>query len=432
MFYYIKKSIRFYREFFFYSYLRFSKSRLKTCILIPSEFKAKSDYDALFFALNEVNENNEVLGGTRVLYKGYRSTHGYDRDSIEGSSRFLPYLASYILTLNNNEENYKYLVNRYNKIINNGIFDEKYNWGNPEDYDQLICEAADIALSLWISKKFYWNTLNREKKDALASWLKSFIKKKIVDNNWYLFILTIEFVLKDFGYLNQINEEYYLRIKSFYTGDGWFKDGPSGEVDLYSVWAFNYSLFWISQIDTNYDSEFIKEVISCLPEKYEYLFNEDFSFVPFSRSKCYRLAISIPFLTNLVIDSSEVNLSRANAFLCGVLEHYIKNGCLDNGRITQGLYKDDIKLLDSYSGPASPLWSIRPLVIANYLYSKEINVFKKRKYEINVQRHHSINIAENIYLTIDDTGKSNLHFKENPKKSNKNLLRTILYLHPYR
>ncbi|MBC2873242.1 hypothetical protein H7U18_22580 [Klebsiella pneumoniae] len=46
------------------------------------------------------------------------------------------------------------------------------------------------------------------------------------------------------------------------------------------------------------------------------------------------------------------------------LSYYIKNGALQNGIPTQGIFATDERLLDDYSGHGSSLWSLRALNIA--------------------------------------------------------------------
>jgi hypothetical protein len=441
LFKYIKKSIRLYREFFFYLYLRMSLKKNKSNLdfRLPKYFKSKDDYDKLFFILNETNENNEVLGGTRVIYEGYRSTHGYDRDGIEGTTRFLPYLASYILTLDRENPNYIKLVNRYIKIINNGIFNNKFSWGKPEDYDQLICETADIALSLWLSRDFYWDSLDIQKKDELALWLKSFTEKKVPDNNWYLFILTIEFVLKDFGYISKVNLNYFEKIKSYYISDGWFRDGENGDVDLYSIWGFHYSLFWISIIDPFFCKDFIQCVLKDIYPKYHLLFNNKGYFYPFGRSKCYRMSIVIPMITSCFFDRSKKNINFAANFMSKNYSHFLSKGAIKNGRITQGVYKDDISSIDYYTGPGSPLWSLRPLIIANYMYSIGIDMFSLNKdEEINDFDFsaYPVKLAdENIEIRLDNKLNTEIKILKCSRDKyihKKSIIKSLIFFQPYR
>ncbi len=432
---YVTKAMQRYREFFFYSKLKQNKETDRFEISIPERLDTKSDFDKLFVALNTENENNEVLGGTRVLYKGFRSDHGFDRDYIEGTTRFLPYLASYILTLNENDSNYNFLVSRYNRIITNGIFDEDLNWGKAKDYDQLICEASDIALSLWLSKRFYWENINQVEKDTIALWLTSFLEKRIPNNNWYLFILTIEFVLKDFGYLKEPNKNYFDKIKLFYYDCGWFKDGENGEIDLYSIYSFHYSLYWINQIDPLYETKFINNSLSSIYSTYGYLFSDSMYFEPFGRSQCYRMAIAIPIVTSCDKSHDISHLKKCSYIISKIYEHFIKRGSIDNGRITQGIYYDDKSTLDIYSGPASPLWCLRPLIICNYLISKGINIFPEDykssdylqsdvfeffKLESNVEK---VKFVEEIKYNIKYKNKSNIL---------KRLFKSIVYLEPLR
>ncbi|USE35799.1 DUF2264 domain-containing protein [Endozoicomonas sp. SCSIO W0465] len=69
-------------------------------------------------------------------------------------------------------------------------------WGKLESYDQKICESADLALALWISKKWVWNTFTDNERKQVADWFLQVNSLATVDNNWHLFPLTVQLVLK--------------------------------------------------------------------------------------------------------------------------------------------------------------------------------------------------------------------------------------------
>jgi len=45
----------------------------------------------------------------------------------------------------------------------------------------------------------------------------------------------------------------------------------------------------------------------------------------------------------------------------------VGNGAMQYGAPTQGLFQDDGRLVDNYSGPASSFWSLRALNIALFM-----------------------------------------------------------------
>ncbi|NHW59093.1 DUF2264 domain-containing protein, partial [Escherichia coli] len=69
-------------------------------------------------------------------------------------------------------------------------------WGKLEDYDQRICEASDLALTLWISREWVWDTLTPASQQQIMTWFEQVNHCEIVDNNWHFFPLTVQFVIK--------------------------------------------------------------------------------------------------------------------------------------------------------------------------------------------------------------------------------------------
>ena len=120
-------------------------------------------------------------------------------------------------------------------------------WGKLENYDQRICEASDLALTL-ISREWVWDTLSSEIKQQIINWFEQVNHCEIVDNNWHFFPLTVQFVIKALTGKDTIAYWRYERLKEFYVGDGWFRDGAKRYYDYYNAWGF-IILFITAQID---------------------------------------------------------------------------------------------------------------------------------------------------------------------------------------
>lgn len=92
-----------------------------------------------------------------------------------------------------------------------------------------------------------------------------------MDNNWHLFGLTVEAVLCDLSGEGEIDPQKYQRIKAFYVGEGWFRDGARGNYDYYNAWGFHYSLYWLDQIDPQFDRAFIHDALRQFNDGYRHL-----------------------------------------------------------------------------------------------------------------------------------------------------------------
>lgn len=356
------------------------------------EIKIKNKYDMYDGFIKETFDNDEIpldrkcdslfqyimsaflyySGGdyTHVYYPGYPGSQGAKKNAMEGVSRFLPTIAAWRHFSNTNS--FKSLDG--NMIDISEVLHQSFikgtnktspsYWGDIDgDSDHRICEAADLALALWISKDYVWVRYTITEKKQISDWFNQCLRYKVIDNNWLFFPLTIQFVLKSLTGNDQINIKYYQRIKEFYNDDGWFKDGIDGGYDYYNAWGFYYSLYWLSVIEPDFDKEFISAAIDKFNAGFQYFIGP--SGVPlFGRSLCYRLAVTAPLIAGASIGNRPCSIGQIKRSLSCSLSYYIKNGALQNGIPTQGIFATDERLLDDYSGPGSSLWSLRALNIA--------------------------------------------------------------------
>jgi len=314
--------------------------------------------------------------GERVYYPGAGSYSGRSIDGFEGFSRFIPLVSSWLFCGNSEKISvYGETVNLidllYKGIIAGTNPDSNEYWGDMQDCDQRIVEAADIALSLWLSKNSLWSILSSREKRQISNWLLQIKDKDVFSNvgcNWELFPILTVLALKELGIsdgqTDQFLEDRFNHYLRNYLGKGWFFDTSEG-VDYYNAWAIQYSLFWISQINPNFEYEFIKTCHSEFLSFYQYLFSEN-AFPIMGRSICYRLAAPAPMVAGAILNPEIMSLGVAFRALDLTWRYFVDNESLRYGSVTQGLCCQNLSILDKYSGPGSCLWSLRSLVVAFY------------------------------------------------------------------
>lgn len=350
-------------------------SIVKQNFLDKNNNSTEERYNELFKYFAHGYVEYQSLQGAQVLYPGEISSRGRNINGLEGFARFFPLVSSWLFSdhsemLYLNKEYYN-LIEVLKKGVLNGTDPENEEyWGNVEDKDQRIVEAADIALSLWLSKDKIWITLTVDEKQKIVKWLEQSINKEIVDNNWNLFPITIVKVLEALGYSNQeniiyVNDLYDNYKNKHYLGQGWFDDPPKG-IDYYNAWSIHYSLFWLDQIDPDFDSHFIRKAHLEFIQFYKFLFSEN-GFPIMGRSVCYRLAAPAPIISAALINPEEISPGFAIRALDLTWTHFIENNALQDGKLTQGYYENDLRILDVYSGTGSCLWSLRSLIVAFYV-----------------------------------------------------------------
>jgi len=260
-----------------------------------------------------------------------------------------------------------------------------------------------------------------------------------------LFPITIVKALEALGYpdennINYINNLYKKYKSKHYLGEGWFDDPPKG-IDYYNAWSIHYSLFWLDQIDPTFDRDFIRNSHSEFVKFYKYLFSEN-GFPIMGRSVCYRLAAPAPIVTSALIAPEEISTGTALRTLDLTWSHFIRNDALQKGKLTQGYYNDDLRLLDGYSGAGSCLWSLRSLIVAFYV-DKYIHLFKTQEEILPIETSDFKIENKTIGWTIignNNNQKISLLIEKNidnksyklKKHSFKNRLREFFLKNPYR
>lgn len=308
---------------------------------------------------------------SRIYYPGASSIHGAAVDAMEGFCRILPMISAWVCS--GRPSVIHDVVGRpidLLEVVRTGLRAgtnpaSKGYWGQIRDRDQRIVEAADIALAVWLLRHRMWPGLSLAERERIARWLLSVNGKSIPDNNWHLFPVIVNEVLSSLGCPADqvVATKHYARLKSFYLGNGWFSDGPDGEIDYYNAWGVHYTLFWINRINPLRDPEFIDGSLNAFVRNYKYFFSTDG--IPITgRSICYRMAAPAPLVAAATNGMDSVSAGMARRALDCVWKYFIRNGALRHGRITQGYWQEDLRLLDNYSGPGSSLWSTRSLTLA--------------------------------------------------------------------
>ncbi|WP_256384826.1 DUF2264 domain-containing protein [Photobacterium toruni] len=317
----------------------------------------------------EAFEHYAVWDYSHAYYPGRPSQQSARTDAMEGSSRVLPTLAAWVSQHGSqpleglNGQPLDFVTMLRNAFLAGTDPQHGGYWGQLHDYDQRICESADLALALWLSRDHVWQQMTAVEQTQIITWFKQVNHCQTVDNNWHLFPLTVQFVIKALTGEDTIAQDKYQRIKEFYVGDGWFRDGAKGNYDYYNAWGFHYSLYWLDQIDSSFDSGFIRQILTDFVRQYRYLFTaEGLPF--FGRSACYRLAAAAPLIMAVDQHSEAITAGEAQRAFATSLEYFISHGAMQHGAPTQGLFDDDTRLVDNYSGPASSFWSLRALNIA--------------------------------------------------------------------
>lgn len=328
-------------------------------------------YNLLFmYFLRGFVENVDIYG-SRVNYLGFPSVRGYSVTGIEGFARTAPLIGAWLYS-GRSQSISDYitrekvdLVALLRRALLAGTDPSSLGyWGDCQNNDQRIVEAADIARVLWLTRELIWDKLTVAEQDQVAGWLlqvqQAAIKRR---NNWILFPVVVLAFLKSVNYINEYSSSNYFEFKSNYVDYGFFTDGPDGDVDYYNMWGIAYDLFWIHTMDPNLDSIFLRNTLVTLGENCTY-FVSPTGLPIMGRSVCYRTAVPSPILIAARLSPETVHPGLALRSLDVVWSYFVGAGILRQGTMTMGYFGNDPRMVDNYTGPGSSHWGLRSLTLA--------------------------------------------------------------------
>jgi hypothetical protein len=337
--------------------------------------------------------------GARICPPGRGSWSGRDTDGLEGFARAL-LLASFRLAdlgtpaaegrpgsdlLRDSAVAAERLAERFAAGLLAGT-----DQGGPEgwppiaDGSQEIVEAGGIAIALHESRPWIWDRLGSAGRDQVTGWLGGVVGRWPRDNNHLLFqVVTEEFLASVGAEHDRAEIEAGLdRVDGWYTGDGWYLDGPQTRFDYrldgpgefatglaaaydagrrfdhYNAWGLHlYPLLWARIAGTSGQdrAEEYRVRLRAFLGQYAQLFGNDGAPVHHGRSLSYRFACLAPFWLGTLHDATPLSPGQTRRLASGVLRHFAERGVPDpRGLLPLGWYGRFEPSAQVYSSPGAP------------------------------------------------------------------------------
>ncbi|MFI1191229.1 DUF2264 domain-containing protein [Streptomyces californicus] len=245
---------------------------------------------------------------------------------------------------------------------------DRESWPPITDRGQAMVEAASIAFALRLTRPWLWDRLDGPVRDRVGRWLADALRRSPNDNNWHLFPFSVGGFLAEAG----IEEKEARaavgrgleRIERFHLGDGWYTDGRPRAFDHYNGWALH--LYPVLHAHLAGDAPLLAEYGSRLSAHlagYAHTFGGDGAPVHQGRSLTYRFATTSALWAGALTGHTPLPHGTTRRLASGALRHFLDRGALDaNGLLTLGWYGPKPRLVQPYSGPASPYWAASAFV----------------------------------------------------------------------
>ncbi|MEV4948145.1 DUF2264 domain-containing protein [Streptomyces sp. NPDC053755] len=299
------------------------------------------------------------LPGPRPGWSGARS------DGLEGHARtFL--LAALRVAGAGGEDPHGHL-SRYAEGLVAGTAgagtDGPESWPLLTDVRQAIVESASIALGLRLTRPWLWDTLDDRTRRHVVAWLLPALAPSPVDNNWWLFGLTVAGFLQDAGIETDraaaTVDRSLARVEEWYRGDGWYSDGDNRAFDHYNAWALHF--YPVLHAHLSGDRALLDRYgprLRAHLDDYVHLFDANGAPMPFGRSLTYRFAAAAAPWLGALTGHSPLTPGATRRLASGSLRYFLDRGaCDDDGLLTLGWHGPYPPVLQGYSGPGSPYWA---------------------------------------------------------------------------
>ena len=327
--------------------------------------------------------------GSRQRLPGPRSHHGLDADELEGFTRSFIMAGPWLYSSTTGcfewkDRNYD-VASFYRRGLLAGTDpNHPEYWGDIYDYAQHLVESASLAWALYLAKDHLWNPMSVEEKSQIAAYLNQCNHVKYHQNNWLLFNLVTNSVLKKLGmpYSQKKIDENLVAVDPMYMGNGWYRDGDVNRIDYYNAWAFLYYYLIWAYLDGDSapdirDKHFqrTREFVVQMP----YFVAADGGIPCFGRSMIYRFGFLAPLSLgrSMGIFSGSISDGLLRSVSGSVMKFFFSNPILtDSGHLSMGFLKPNDAMLEHYSCGGSPYWSSKAF---HLLMLKEDNPFWKVK-----------------------------------------------------
>lgn len=331
-------------------------------------------YQEIFKGLTAAIIDNASPGCARQIIPGPRSHHGRIADELEGFTRSFIMAGPWLNAADKPQFDLKgttYDVAGYYRtgILNGTDPGHPEYWGEPYDFAQHLVEMASLAWSLYLSRDHIWESYSPAEQQQVADYLYRCTRVQYHPNNWLLFNVITNAVLKKLGmpYSQEQIDANISACEHMYMGDGWFRDGNINRIDYYNAWAFHYYYLIYALLEGEEQSEAAlryqeraKQFVEVLP----YFVGGDGAVPCFGRSMIYRFGFLAPAALGYRLESLDMPVGRLRTLFNMSLKFFFTREILtDKGHLSMGFLRPAEGVLEHYNCGGSPYWAVKALNI---------------------------------------------------------------------
>ncbi|MCT4355746.1 DUF2264 domain-containing protein [Streptomyces sp. Je 1-79] len=285
-------------------------------------------------------------------------------------------------------------------------------WPLLTDVRQAVVESASVALGLRLTRPWLWDTLDDRTRQRAVAWLLPALEPSPVDNNWWLFGLTVAGFLQDAGIetdrATATIDRSLDRIETWYLGDGWYSDGDNRAFDHYNGWALHF--YPVLHAHLSGDRELLARYgprLRAHLDDYVHLFDASGAPLPYGRSLVYRFAAAAAPWLGALTGHTPLTAGATRRLASGTLRYFLDRGACDERELlTLGWHGPYAPIVQSYSGPASPYWASKGFL--GLLLPADHPAWTDREEPLPVERADTVRPVAPAALLIQTTAADGL------------------------
>ena len=327
-------------------------------------------WEESFFNLMSAIVKSASPGKARQLLPGPRSHHGRLADELEGFTRAFIMAGPWLNSSSSGLFEYKGEKYDIGAFYREGILSgtnpgSSEYWGDIHDYDQHLVEMASLSWSLYLSKRHTWDRFTENEKKQVADYLYQCTMVKYHRNNWLLFNVVTNTVLKklEMPYSAEQIEKNLHFCETMYLGDGWYRDGDVNRIDYYNAWAFLYYYLIWGILDGESDGEFFSKIqgrVNEFVKGFRYFFAKDGGVPCFGRSMIYRFGYLSPIALAQYMGALDMDAGEVKTMMNLGVKFYLEKEILtESGHLGMGFIRPNAEMLEHYSCGGSPYWAVK-------------------------------------------------------------------------
>ncbi|MDP6975881.1 MAG: DUF2264 domain-containing protein [Acidimicrobiales bacterium] len=232
------------------------------------------------------------------------------------------------------------------------------------DTDQRMVEMAAIGWAMAAVPAHYWEPLDDPARERVLAWLDGIDRFDPAPNNWQFFRLLVHLGRERVGAPGDAAaaERSTGMIEDYHLGDGWYRDGMTGNVDWYLPFAFHtYGLMIAASGlgDREAADRYVQRARGFAPDFAEWFAPDGASFA-YGRSQTYRFAQGSMWGALAAADVEALPWDRVRGLSLRHLRWWSQQAISDrDGVLSIGYAYDNRRLAEGYNSAGSPYWAMK-------------------------------------------------------------------------